>query len=360
VKNTLFGFNVCHILRLIEFYLKQIFYRGINMRILLASKIYQQTVINLKQKHEIVYAFDSEEDELKKQIKDCEAVIFRSGINLSAAVMEGTSKLQLIIRAGSGFDNVDLDYIRKKGLKFVRIPKPGAKAVSEMAFGLMLGLARSIPQTDRDLHQGHWTKNEVIGYLLTQKTLGIVGTGNIGSRVGMLGSALGMKVLGCLKRPTTERRRKLNMQYGIQLVDFNDVISSADFVSIHVPLDESTRHLFDSSVFSNMKPGSFLINLSRGSVVDEHALCRALVKDKILRGAALDVHEREGEGQISVLAGLPNVILTPHIGAQTIDSQSEIGERIEMIIESYLTNQNRNPADRLPLEEIEMHANYSP
>jgi len=180
-------------------------------------------------------------------------------------------------------------------------------------------------------------KNELKGYLLTGKTLGIIGTGNIGSRVGQLGAAWGMKVIGCDVITAPDFAAQLAKKK-IELRDFSEVISTADFVSIHVPLSESTGNMFNAEVLSKMKPGSYLINLARGGIVDEQALYEALKTGDTLRGAALDVHQNEGQGKISPLSSLPNVILTPHIGAQTSDSQREIGERIIEIIESFEAN----------------------
>src|SRR5690606_11619428 len=155
--------------------------------------------------------------------------------------------------------------------------------------------------------QGHWVKKEMTGYNLTGKVLGIVGAGNIGSRVGQLGAAWGMEVLGCVEIPTPAEAERL-AALGIRLASFEEVLERSDFVSVHVPRMPSTRYLIDEAALARMKPGAFLVNLARGGVVDEAALARALDSGH-LRGAGLDVHEREGEGHISPLAGRPNVIL---------------------------------------------------
>jgi len=165
--------------------------------------------------------------------------------------------------------------------------------------------------------------------------LGIVGAGNIGSRVGQLGAAWGMQPVGCVEDPSAIVEAQLK-RMGIRLTDLDEVASSADFLSIHVPLTESTRHLVDARVLSRMKTGAYLINLARGGVVDEKALYKELIAGGRLRGAALDVHEAEGEGKISPLATLPNVILTPHIGAMTADAQRDIGRRAVAIIDSFV------------------------
>jgi phosphoglycerate dehydrogenase-like enzyme len=156
--------------------------------------------------------------------------------------------------------------------------------------------------------------------------LGIVGAGNIGTQVGRLANAWGMNVLGCIEFPSAESAARLSKS-GIKLVPFPAVLASSDFITLHVPLKESTRNLINAENLARMKPGAFLVNLARGGVVNEAALYDSISSGH-LAGAALDVHEHEGEGKISPLAELENVILTPHIGAGAIDSQKEIGEII--------------------------------
>jgi phosphoglycerate dehydrogenase-like enzyme len=232
---------------------------------------------------------------------------------------------------------VDLEYVEKSGITFSRIPEPGAQAVAEMSFGLMLALARNLIRADQLTRQGRWAKDELTGQSLYGKVLGIVGAGNIGSRVGQLGAAWGMRPVGCVEDPSDIVEAQLKRK-GIHLTDLDEVVSSADFLSIHVPLTESTRHLLDARMLSRMKTGAYLINLARGGVVDEQALYKELIAGGRLRGAALDVHETEGEGKISPLAALPNVILTPHIGAMTVDAQRDIGRRAVAIIDSFVAS----------------------
>jgi D-3-phosphoglycerate dehydrogenase len=303
------------------------------MKILIASSIDPQAIAKLKEQHDVVCAFNAKEEDLKSLIGDRDVLIFRSGVQITAEVMESAPDLRLILRAGSGIDNIDVEYVKRKGLRLVRIPGPGAKAVAEMSFALMLALARNVLEADLLTRQGHWAKHQMTGYLLTGKTLGIVGAGNIGTRVGRLGAAWGMEVIGCVEHPSSEAAVKL-WENGIQLANMDEVLANSDFVSLHVPLKDSTRHLIDAQALAKMKAGAFLINLARGGVVDEAALYDAL-RNGHLRGAALDVHASEGNGMISPLAGFKNVILTPHIGAGTFDSQREIGEIVLETIESH-------------------------
>jgi D-3-phosphoglycerate dehydrogenase len=298
------------------------------MKILIASSIYPGAIAVLREQHDVICAFGAPEEELQSLITDREILIFRSGVNISAEVMACAPELKLLIRAGSGIDNLDVEYVHERGLKLVRIPEPGAKAVAELAFALMLALARNLPKADTLTRQGKWAKHELSaeGYLLTGKVLGIIGAGNIGSRAGQLGAAWSMQVIGCVEHPSAAVAARLQ-ERGMHLTHCDEVLSTADFVSIHVPLKDSTRNLIGAEALSRMKPEAFLINLARGGIVDEEALYRALTEGR-LRGAALDVHKEEGEGKVSPLASLPNVVLTPHMGAGTVDTQREIGDRV--------------------------------
>ncbi|MCB0285596.1 MAG: hydroxyacid dehydrogenase [Calditrichaeota bacterium] len=310
------------------------------MRLLIASSIYPPKVEELKQKHDVICAYNGSEDVLKNAITNRQVLIFRSGVQISAAVMEAGPELELLIRAGSGTDNIDMDYVQQRGLKLIRVPEPGAKAVAEMSFTMMLMLARNLRKADTWLREGKWGKTELTGYLLTGKTLGVIGCGNIGSRVGWMGAAWDMKAIGCVDESDK------NADYvsycaakGIRLTSFDEVLETADFISIHVPLMDSTRGLIGAKEIAKMKKGSYLVNLARGGVVDEDALYDALVSGH-LRGAGTDVHMNEGKNFRSRLTALENVVLTPHIGAQTFDSQMEIGERITQILHEHITEKS--------------------
>lgn len=303
------------------------------MKLLIASPIDSEAIARLRQQHDVVDATGVDRTTLERQIQDREALIFRSGVLIDGALMAKAPGLKLLIRAGSGLDNLDMEYVTANGLALVRTPGPGARAVAELAFSLMLALARQLLTADRLLREGHWAKHRIEGHLLDGKTLGIYGCGNIGGNVGRMGAAWGMRVLGCVRGSTDERRDSLRTQQ-IELVESDEVLAQADFLSIHVPLNDATRGLIDASALAKMKQGAFLVNLARGGVVVEQALHEALVSGH-LRGAGTDVHEREGEGLISPLADLPNVILTPHMGAGTVDSQRVIGE---LVIEAVATH----------------------
>ncbi len=319
------------------------------MRILIASAIDRNAIEQLKQDHEVIYELDNRPEVMCRLIQGCDALVFRSGVSITADLLACSPRLKLLVRAGCGLDNLDLDYVTQHGIKLVRIPQPSAKAVAEMAIALMLALCRNIRIADGLLRQGHWAKHQLESHLLHGKVLGIVGAGNIGSHVGQLGAALGMKPLGCVEKPTTAVIAELRSK-GIRNATFDEVVRNADYLSVHVPLSNSTSNLIDAGVLSRMKTGAYLINLARGGVVDEAALLHELKKGR-LGGAALDVHQREGEGKISPLAELQNVILTPHIGAMTVETQQDIGRRVIDSIEEFAASQ-RGRKRAVPLGEL--------
>ena len=300
------------------------------MRILVASKIDPDALAALQAAHDVIVAVGAPRPELEAAMGDREALVFRSGLDIDRALLDAAPELHTIVRAGSGLDNLDLDAVAARGIHLQRIPGPGARAVAELTFALFLGLARQVVEVDRLLRGGHWAKNEVVGWNLGGKTLGIVGLGSIGSTVGRLGLGWGMHVIGCVDHDSPERAMRF-AEEGMELVTMGEVLERGDFVSIHVPLDASTRGLIGAAELATMKPGSFLVNIARGGVVDETALTAALSRGDRPAGAALDVHVAEGHGKISPLAELPNVILTPHIGATTVDAHCPESSRSQRL-----------------------------
>lgn len=304
------------------------------MKVIICSPIDPDAVDALRREHDVLCSFQASEEELPRDLRDREVLVFRSGISMTANLLDDAPCLRMIVRAGSGLDNLDLDHARSRGIRVVRVPGPSAQAVGELAFALMLSLMRKVVLADGLLRQGHWPKHELGGPLLRGKCLGIVGLGNIGSRVGELAVAWGMRVVGSVEHPSHERRAAFQAR-GMELTDTETVLREADVVSIHLPLKESTLNLIDEQALARMRTGSFLINAARGGIVDERALAKELSDGGRLAGAALDTHSQEGEGVMSPFRTLSNVVLTPHIGGMAVDSQREIGERVFTLIEAF-------------------------
>jgi D-3-phosphoglycerate dehydrogenase / 2-oxoglutarate reductase len=304
------------------------------MRILLASPIDPGTVRLLEQRYDVTTAHKPAAADLQRAIADRETLILRSGVDVTSDVMDSADDLRLILRAGSGVDNIDIDHARSRDIRVVRIPGMSAPPVAEFTFALLLSAARNVTYADRLVRQGRWPKPQLGGPLLAGKTLGVMGAGNIGSLVGQMGAAWGMKVLGSVAEPSDAVAECLERR-GITLVDNERVLTESDFLCLHVPLGETTRHLIGRDELARMRKGSILVNVARGGVVDEEALYDALSAGTTVAGAALDVHEVEGEGTVSRLAELDNVVLTPHIGAMALDSQRLIGDRLVQLLEAH-------------------------
>jgi len=270
-------------------------------------------------------------EQIREKIGQYHIVIVRSRTALTGELIERADSCKIIARVGVGLDNIDLDAAEAKNIRVINAAEGAMNAVAELVLGLMLSLARKIAYTDRGVREGKWLKKESKGTELRGKYLGIVGMGNIGKRLGRLAKALNMNIIGYDVVPIDEEFSK---EVGLMKADLDTLLQSSDYVSIHVPLLDSTRHLINAEKIGNMKDTARVINTSRGGVVDEDALYDAL-KDGRLGGAALDVFENE-PATGHRLAELDNVLLTPHMGAQTREAQSlaanVIGEKIIQIL----------------------------
>ena len=258
-------------------------------------------------------------------------VIVRSRTTLTKDIIDRADSCRIIARVGVGLDNIDLDAAKAKGIRVINAVEGAMNAVAELVLGLMFSLARKIAYTDRGIRDGRWLKKEAKGTELAGKYLGIVGVGNVGKRLGRLARGLNMNIIGYDVVPIDE---EFSRQVGMMKADLDTLLQSSDYVSIHVPLLDSTRHLINAEKIGIMKRDARIINTSRGGVIDEDALYDAL-KDGRLGGAALDVFENE-PATGHRLASLDNVVLTPHMGAQTREAQSlaanVIGEKIIQIL----------------------------
>jgi D-3-phosphoglycerate dehydrogenase len=270
-------------------------------------------------------------DELISIVKDYQVILVRSRTKITREIIQGASNAKIIARAGVGLDNIEVTAAEEKGIRVVNAPEAAINAVSELTVGNMISLARSIPLADSEMKRGKWIKKNLMGTELSGKYLGIVGVGNIGRNVGRIAKALRMNIIGYDPYPID---RDYIKEVGLIVTDLNTLIQSADFITCHVPLLEETKHLFNAELISNMKSTAYIINASRGGVIDETALYNALC-NRSIAGAALDVFETEPPIN-NLLIELPNVICTPHIGAQTKEAQEltsiVIAEKIIQII----------------------------
>ncbi len=273
-----------------------------------------------------------------------EILVVRSATKVTKDLIDSLPALKLVIRAGTGLDNIDVEYARQRGIIVKNTPGINARSVAELAFAHMLTLARNLHLSNREMPQkGHTHFKELKkkysdGVELEGKTLGIIGAGRIGRELAKIAVGAGMKVVFSRKSEEpveiemTISNHKFVLSFPVMPIE--ELVGIADFVSIHIPAQKSPVITWD--VLSKFKRGSFLINTSRGGVVDEHALLRA-IDEGILKGAALDVFEGEPEPDPRVL-NHPAVSLSPHIGASTVDAQKKIGIKVVEIIEEFAAN----------------------
>ncbi|HEY7734514.1 MAG TPA: hydroxyacid dehydrogenase [Nitrososphaera sp.] len=255
--------------------------------------------------------------ELVSSVKDYDVIIVRSRTKIIKEVIDAAANAKIIARVGVGLDNVDVKAAEARNIRVINAPEAASIAVAELAIGLMIALARSIPRADSEGKKGNWIKKDLMGTQLSGKYLGIVGVGNIGRNIGRLAKALRMNLIGYDPIPIN---REFVSETGMIVTDLNTLLESSDFVTCHVPSTPDTVHMFNSERLAKMKPTAYIVNTSRGEIIDEKALYEALKSGK-LAGAALDVFEVEPPTYKELLA-LPNLICTPHIGAQTKEAQS--------------------------------------
>jgi D-3-phosphoglycerate dehydrogenase len=273
-------------------------------------------------------------DELLITVEQFNVIIVRSRTKITRKVIDAAPNVKIIARVGVGLDNIDTEYAESKGIKVLNAAEAAMNAVSELVIGHMIALSRSIPKANDGLKNGKWLKKELVGSELRGKYLGIIGVGNIGRNIGRIAKCLRMNLIGYDIFPINQDYIR---EVSLIKTDLKTLLENSDFVTCHVPLTDKTKHLINSETLSYMKPTSFLINTSRGEIVDEKSLVVALSENKIA-GAALDVFEIEPPTNTELLK-LPNIICSPHIAAQTKEAQELASTVIaEKVIQTLLTN----------------------
>ncbi len=300
------------------------------MKVLVAAPLHEKAIDVLKNAgFEVVYEEYPDEERLIELAGDVDAIIVRSKPKVTRRVIEAAPKLKVIGRAGVGLDNIDLNAAKERGIKVVNSPAASSRSVAELAMALMFNVARKIAFADRKMREGVWAKKQCMGIELEGKTLGIVGFGRIGYQIAKIAKAMGMNVLLYDPYPNEERAKEV----GGTFVSLEDLLKESDVVTLHVPLVDATYHLINEERLKLMKPTAILINAARGAVVDTNALVKAL-EEGWIAGAGLDVFEEEPLPKDHPLTKLDNVVLTPHIGASTVEAQMRAGVQVaEQIVE---------------------------
>ena len=302
-------------------------------KVLVSDKL-SETAVQIFRDRGIDVTFDpsigKDKEKLAEAIGDYDGLAIRSATKATEKLLRRATKLKVIGRAGIGVDNVDIPAASKKGVIVMNTPFGNSITTAEHAVAMMFAVARQIPEANDSTHAGKWEKSRFMGVELTGKTLGVVGAGNIGSIVIDRALALKMKVIAYDPFLNEERADQL----GVRKVELDDLWASADFITFHVPLTDKTRNILSRDAIAKLKPGVRIVNCARGGLVDEDALAEAL-KDGRVAGAAFDVFAEE-PATASPLFNLPNVVVTPHLGAATTEAQENVALQVAEQMSDYL------------------------
>lgn len=267
---------------------------------------------------DVVFERALSHEDLLRKIPEFEGLIVRSASKVSRDVIEAGKNLKIVVRAGVGLDNIDAKAASERGIKVFNTPTGNSVSTAEMAFAMMISLARHIPQASAFMHAGVWEKKKFMGTQLSGKTLGILGLGRVGSEVAKRALAFGMKVIANDPIVADDHFASL----GVKRVSVHDLCASSDFISIHAALAPKTMDLISAREFALMKKTTRVINCARGGIINEQDLATALREGKIA-GAALDVFTEEPWTK-DIFRGIDNIILTPHLGASTYEAQDAV------------------------------------
>jgi D-3-phosphoglycerate dehydrogenase len=283
------------------------------------------------------------------QVPKAHAMIVRSGTTVDAELLEKANNLKIVVRAGVGVDNVDLDACTARGIVVMNTPDANTVSTAEMALALILALARHIPQADRSMREGRWDRKAYVGTELDGKTLGIIGFGRVGRALAQRAKCLGLHEIAYDPFVPEDVARHL----GLSLVPrLDELLEAADIISLLAVVTDDTRELIDAAAIAKMKDGVMIINAARGPLVNSADLAAALNSGKVA-GAAVDVYDVEPPPPNNPLLGLPNVIHTPHLGASTREAQDVVGvQAAEAVVNALIKKRFNNVRNRAVLEKL--------
>jgi D-3-phosphoglycerate dehydrogenase len=298
--------------------------------------------------------------ELQEALRAADGMIVRSDTRVTAEMLENPGKLKAIVRAGVGVDTIDVAAATRRGIVVMNTPGGNTVSTAEQTLTLLLALARHIPAADASVRQGKWERSQFVGTQLAGKTLGVVGLGRIGREVARRAAGFDMKVVGFDPFLAPDRAGQL----GIEAVNnLDELLPRCDFLTVHTPLTEETRDLIGAAQLAKMRRGARVLNCARGGIINEEALTAALTSGH-LAGAALDVFVKEPPGDHPLLK-LPNVVLTPHLGASTVEAQESVAREAAQLLIDFLTRGvvqfavNMAAVDRTELEELRLYVDMA-
>lgn len=302
------------------------------MLIALAGQYDESVVRSLSETHRVV---DLSAADGSAQL--AEILVTRGSLTVDSALLSSLPKLRLIIKAGSGLDNIDLPAAALHGVSVWRT-SGSARSVGEMAFALLFAVLRNVPVFDSAVRRADWAcKSRFVGGLVSGRRLALLGLGEIGQETARIGAGLGMSLAAFDRSPDRPEKAALVAELGIELrASIPELVESADVLSLHVPHQDGDPPLIDGEILALLPPGAVIINTARASLIDQSALFEGLVTHRIA-GAGLDVHPEERTGRPDPLRELPNVVLTPHVGAQSKEAMAEIGRRVVALVRRFET-----------------------
>jgi len=295
------------------------------------------------------------EAELLPLVGEVSAMVVRSETKVTKRVIEAAPKLRVVGRAGVGVDNVDVETATQRGIVVMNTPGGNTISTAELTFSMLMALARKIPQAHGSMKAGEWNRKEFQGVELYNKTLGVLGMGRIGSEVARRAIAFGMRVLAYDPYLSLSRAKALQ----VELVELDEIYARADFITVHMPMSDETRGMINAAAFAKMKKGVRVLNCARGGIIQEQDLYDA-IKSGHVAGAALDVYETEPLPKEFPLRDLPQVIMTPHLGASTEEAQENVGIEVAEAITDYLVHGAVRNAVNLPNLDAKTYALVKP
>ena len=328
------------------------------MKVVVCDPISPKGIALLQQRKEFVVEVIGKklpDSELLPRVRDAVALVVRSETKISRAVMEAAPQLRVVGRAGVGVDNVDVEVATARGVVVMNTPAGNTISTAELTFAMLLAMARRIPQAHGSMHTGEWNRKAFSGTELHGKTLGVLGMGRIGSEVARRARAFGMRVAAYDPYLSNARAQALD----VELATLDEVFTRADFITVHMPMTDETRGMINAAAFAKMKPGVRILNCARGGIVVEADLVAALESGRVA-GAALDVYETEPLPADHPLRKLPQVILTPHLGASTEEAQDNVGIEVAEAITAFLVDGEVRNAVNLPALDAKTYAHLRP
>ncbi|MBA0747236.1 hypothetical protein Gogos_004164 [Gossypium gossypioides] len=329
---------------------------GAKPTVLVAEKLGDAGIQLLRTFANVDCSYNLSPEELCTKISLCDALIVRSGTKVTREVFESAmGRLKVVGRAGVGIDNVDISAATEHGCLVVNAPTANTIAAAEHGIALLTAVSRNVAQADASVKAGKWERNKYVGVSLVGKTLAVMGFGKVGSEVARRAKGLGMQVIAHDPYAPADRARAI----GVELVSFEEALTTADFISLHMPLTPATSKMFNDEAFSRVKKGVHIINVARGGVIDEEALLRAL-DSGIVAQAALDVFTEEPPPQENKLVRHENVTVTPHLGASTTEAQEGVALEIAEAVVGALKGELAATAVNAPMVPAEVLLELSP